>query len=456
MPRTDVKGKRTLNNLTDDAARRRGGQSSQRQSSQRQSSQPVAHALQPPLSPQLKRARYRLKPMSVGTWTSSSPESPSSASRAMRVVEHNTGDFGDFVDLTPMSESRAASSQARHAQARHAQAFGPHAHTRQLQKRLLSSGDNNRINSPNSPNLPNLPNSPNSPSFMTGCLLKRHTASSHAASRRLGLRNHGMLTMPGAVSCSRTKRMRRPHVHSQQQRNQLAALGHNNNTPSSLYSAPSYCYELNNVGTAPNRQLQVAFDSKSVAISHEQNLDVQLTKIYHDNSNNKNKNGSFCDGAFSMYFCEPGKPATASAVPKSYSAMNFGYADDFQHEVAFPTEQFVLGFATEHTRGLSRQNQNCIVEIALRVVGAWLRLKIRKWYGAHEPASFRKYLPLEYVLFKAAQYAGIDFVAPRIKFKLPQVGSLKRLVLDAHWLVATNEAAIAVETSFPFPASIDQ
>jgi hypothetical protein len=434
MPRTDVKGKRTLNNLTDDAARRRGGQS------------------QPPLSPQLKRARYRLKPMSVGTWTSSSPESPSSASRAMRVVKHNTGDFGDFVDLTSVSESLAASSQARHAQARHAQAFGSsHAHTRQLQKRLLSSGvvvddDNNRIN---------LPNSPNPLSFMTGCLRKRHTASSHAASRRLGLRNHGMLTMPGAVSCSRIKRMRRPHVHSQQQRNQLAALGHNN-TPSSLYPAPSYCYELNNVGTAPNRQLQVAFDSKSVAISHEQNLDVQLTKIYHDNSNNKNKNGSFCDGAFSMYFCEPGKPATASAVPKSYSAMNFGYADDFQHEVAFPTEQFVLGFATEHTRGLSRQNQNCIVEIALRVVGAWLRLKIRKWYGAHEPASFRKYLPLEYVLFKAAEYAGIDFVAPRIKFKLPQVGSLKRLVLDAHWLVATNEAAIAVETSFPLPASIDQ
>jgi hypothetical protein len=370
----------------------------------------------------------------------------------MRVVKHNTGDFGDFVDLTSVSESLAASSQARHAQARHAQAFGSsHAHTRQLQKRLLSSGvvvddDNNRIN---------LPNSPNPLSFMTGCLRKRHTASSHAASRRLGLRNHGMLTMPGAVSCSRIKRMRRPHVHSQQQRNQLAALGHNN-TPSSLYPAPSYCYELNNVGTAPNRQLQVAFDSKSVAISHEQNLDVQLTKIYHDNSNNKNKNGSFCDGAFSMYFCEPGKPATASAVPKSYSAMNFGYADDFQHEVAFPTEQFVLGFATEHTRGLSRQNQNCIVEIALRVVGAWLRLKIRKWYGAHEPASFRKYLPLEYVLFKAAEYAGIDFVAPRIKFKLPQVGSLKRLVLDAHWLVATNEAAIAVETSFPLPASIDQ
>ena len=147
-----------------------------------------------------------------------------------------------------------------------------------------------------------------------------------------------------------------------------------------------------------------------------------------------------------MYFCKPDDPATAFVVPRSYSLMNYGYADDFQHDAVSDTEQFVLGFATRHTHGLSSQHKNCIIEITLRVVQAWLRLKERRWYGAHEPDSFCKYFPPEYLLFKAAEYAGIKFAAPKTKFKFPEAKSLRRLVLDAHWLVATNEAAIAVET----------
>lgn len=264
---------------------------------------------------------------------------------------------------------------------------------------------------------------------------------------------------------------------------------------------PSYCFEWEDVGSGPKRQLQVAFGDKSVAISHNSNIDDQLTEVWfwldsatdcakdtHDDggvasvlptSAGSNINDAACAqnttninskhaclqkptvpafvaaakpksnaDKIQMYFCEPDKPATASAVPRSYSLMNYGYADDFQHEAASDTEQFVLGFATRHTHGLSSQHRNCIIEMTLRVVQAWLRLKARGWYGAHEPDSFCKYLPLEYLLFKAAEYAGIiEFAAPKTKFKFPEAKSLKRLVLDAHWLVATNEAAIAVQTT---------